>query len=136
MFITLHTEPGAVSGLSWTLDDDSSNTITINWEPIADYPCSGLDYITEYQLISKDQCELKTEAQLQLADPIDQSSAVMTGLEFYSTYLVSVKASHAAGMGPARKMFVQTGDIGEIMKLLYEMKPAPSKLPEHLEQCN
>ena len=114
--LIFHTEPGAVSGLSSTLDEDSSNTITISWEPITGYPCPGLDYIIEYQLISKDQCELETEAQLQLADPIDQSHAVLTGLEYHSTYLVSIKASHAAGMGDASKMFVQTGETGKTQR--------------------
>ncbi|XP_072040595.1 receptor-type tyrosine-protein phosphatase delta-like [Amphiura filiformis] len=104
-------EPGTVSNAISTIDSTDSNTIEISWDPIADYPCPGLNYMVEYELISKDQCQLEADlARIRLADDINQSSARLTDLEFYSTYLVYIRAVHPTGNGQSAKIFVQTGE--------------------------
>ncbi len=102
-----------MSGVTSSIASTNANTIEIHWDPITDYPCPHMNYLVEYELISRDQCQLMpVDGEILLADEINESSARLTGLEFYSTYLVYIRATHAVGSGPIVRRMVQTGETG------------------------
>ena len=106
-------EPGMVSDATFSMDSTEITTVEVNWNPIADYPCPGMNYMVEYELISKDQCQLETTGVgMRLAEDITESSARVTGLQPHSTYVVYIKATHPAGHGQPVKLFVQAGESG------------------------
>ena len=112
--LVIDTVPDRVTGLTTSTQSiDEANILDLHWDTLQNYPCPGLKYSVEYTLISKDQCRMETSEKVAGNLTSDNTSVTFMGLEYHSSYLVTVRAVHSAETGQPVTLLALTGNTGK-----------------------
>ncbi|XP_072027763.1 uncharacterized protein [Amphiura filiformis] len=87
VLILTYTDPGQILDISVT--PKGANGFLIDWEPEAS-PCIQKEYLVEYKLANRDQCETTMAGEIKLAGRVKSTNFTIEGLEYYSTYIFYV----------------------------------------------
>ncbi|XP_072027055.1 phosphatidylinositol phosphatase PTPRQ-like [Amphiura filiformis] len=81
---------------------------TVRWDPPTAGLCPAEEYLVEYELINKDQCEDVTNSAIIMYGTVTDTETTLTGLLPHSTYRVYVTARNSGGAAASQNIEIQT----------------------------
>ena len=92
----------------------TATTLTMAWDPQDLNPCPTNDYVVEYALLNKDECEDFDNSERILFGYVTDEFVVITGLYLRSTYQVFVYPRNGLGDGVEMSLTSVTEGSGKI----------------------
>ena len=106
---------GPVENLS--IDVETSNSLTLSWDPQTQSKCDTDEYSVEYELVVKDQCESVSDPDRVVFGSYEDEFVIVDNLQPFSTYSVFVVPINGIGRGGESFLMSSTTESGNIVSM-------------------